>query len=112
AGLGSAWAAPAAWDGATQVGGVDLPGGIAGLIALNEIVLHGWDLATATGQPYDQDPATLQACLDALLALYPADQPERRKGIFGPPVDAPDAASLLDRNVAFSGREPGWSGPA
>ena len=51
----------------------------------------------------------MQACLDALLDLYPADQLERRAGIFGPPVGIPAGASLLDRTVAFSGRDPGWS---
>src|SRR5262249_41848789 len=42
--LGSAWAEPAAWEGMTRVGGIDLPGAVAGLIALHEVVLHGWDL--------------------------------------------------------------------
>jgi uncharacterized protein (TIGR03086 family) len=110
--LGSAWADPEAWEGMTQVGGVDLPGDVAGRIALNEVVLHGWDLATATGLAYQQDPTALQACLDALVGLYPADQLDRRPGIFGPPVPVPDDASLLDRTVAFSGRRPDWSGPA
>jgi uncharacterized protein (TIGR03086 family) len=107
--LGVAWARPAAWDGMTQVGGINLPGAVAGWIALNEVVLHGWDLARATGLPYDQDPVTLQACLDALLGMYPADHLERRAGIFEAPVDVPDGASLLDRTVAFSGRDPAWS---
>jgi uncharacterized protein (TIGR03086 family) len=108
-GLGSAWVDPAAWEGSTQVGGVDLPGAVGGLIALHEVVLHGWDLARATGLPYDQDPATLRAGLEALLGMYPADQLDNRAGIFGPPVDVPDDASVLDRTVAFSGRDPGWA---
>jgi uncharacterized protein (TIGR03086 family) len=107
--LAEAWTRPAAWDGMTQVGGVDLPGAVAGRIALNEVVLHRWDLATATGLAFDQDPAALQACLEALHVLYPGDQLDRRSGIFGPPVEVPDDASLLDRTVAFSGRDPGWA---
>jgi hypothetical protein len=39
----------------TQVGGVTLPGEIAGQVALDEVVLHAWDLAHATGQPYQQE---------------------------------------------------------
>jgi uncharacterized protein (TIGR03086 family) len=110
--LAQAWADPAAWDGMTQVGGVDLPGAVAGRIALNELVLHGWDLARATGLPYEPEPAALQACLDALIAMYPPDHLDRRTGIFGPPVEVAATAPLVDRTVAFSGRDPGWSAPA
>src|SRR5688572_32408860 len=49
--LAVAWSDPDAWQGMTQVGGVSLPGAVAGRVALNEVVLHGWDLARATGQP-------------------------------------------------------------
>jgi uncharacterized protein (TIGR03086 family) len=63
--LAQAWTDPAAWEGMTQVGGVTLPGEIAGQVALDEVVLHAWDLARGTGQPYQQDPATLEACLAA-----------------------------------------------
>jgi len=58
----AAWRAPEAWDGMTRAGGVDLPGQVGGLVALDEIVLHGWDLARATGRPYDCDDATAGAC--------------------------------------------------
>lgn len=36
-----------------SAGGVDLPRQVAGLVALDEVVLHGWDVAKATGQPYN-----------------------------------------------------------
>jgi uncharacterized protein (TIGR03086 family) len=61
--LARAWADPAAWEGMTQAGGVSLPGEVAGRIALNEIVLHAWDLARGTGQPYHQDPGSLKPAL-------------------------------------------------
>src|SRR5215207_7918863 len=48
AGLGRAWRAEAAWQGMTRAGGVDLPGQIAGVVALDEVVIHGWDIARAT----------------------------------------------------------------
>ena len=29
----------------TEAGGVTMPGEVTGLVALDEVVLHGWDLA-------------------------------------------------------------------
>ncbi|HJR26793.1 MAG TPA: TIGR03086 family metal-binding protein, partial [Acidimicrobiales bacterium] len=49
--LAAAWDDPGAWEGTTAAGGIDLPGDVAGLISLDEVVVHGWDLAVATGQP-------------------------------------------------------------
>ena len=46
--LASAWQDETAWTGMTQAGGVDLPGEVAGHVAINEIVVHGWDIAAAT----------------------------------------------------------------
>ena len=83
---------------------------IAGQVALDELVLHAWDLARGTGQPYQQDPATLEACLAAMTGMYPPDDLDARKGIFEPPVPVPDDAPLVDRVVAYSGRDPGWPG--
>jgi uncharacterized protein (TIGR03086 family) len=108
--LAQAWTDPDAWQGMTQVVGVTLPGQIAGQVALDEIVLHAWDLARGTGQPYQQDPATLEACLAAMTAMYPPDNLDARKGIFEPPVPVLDDAPLVDRVVAYSGRDPGWPG--
>ncbi|AIR97709.1 TIGR03086 family metal-binding protein [Streptomyces glaucescens] len=104
--LAQAWRDPAAWTGATRAGGVDLPGEVAGLVAVDELVVHGWDLARATGQEYAPDPAALRAC-HAFLAEsvgHPG-----RDAIFGPVVDVPASAPLLDRAVGLSGRDPGWT---
>ena len=48
--LAEAWADPAAWEGLTEAGGLTMPAEVAGTVALDEVVLHGWDLARATGQ--------------------------------------------------------------
>ncbi|MGP4085894.1 TIGR03086 family metal-binding protein [Streptomyces sp. KR55] len=104
--LAEAWRDPAAWTGMTRAGGVDLPGEAAGLIATDELVIHGWDLARTTGQTYEPDPAALQACHDFLAAA--ADDPDRGGGIFGPVVPVLSDAPLLDRAIGLSGRDPGW----
>ena len=51
--LADAWKIPEAWEGSTYAGGMELPAEVAGLVALDELVVHGWDIAVATGQPYD-----------------------------------------------------------
>jgi uncharacterized protein (TIGR03086 family) len=109
--LAEAWHDPAAWQGMTQVGGVTLPGEVAGQIALNEVVLHGWDVARASGQPFDVEPTTLEASMRAITTLFPVEHPERRQGVYGPVVDVPADATPVDRLVAFSGRDPGWTAP-
>ncbi|MFJ7334009.1 TIGR03086 family metal-binding protein [Streptomyces sp. NPDC101110] len=103
--LGEAWRDPAARTGMTRAGGVDLPGEVAGLVATDELVVHGWDLARATGQRYTPDPAALRACHDFLAASV--DDPGR-DAVFGPVVTVDADAPLLDRAIGLSGRDPGW----
>jgi uncharacterized protein (TIGR03086 family) len=43
--LARAWRDPAAWEGMTRACGVDFPGEVGGIIALTEVVIHGWDVA-------------------------------------------------------------------
>ncbi len=108
--LAEAWREPGAWDGMTQAGGFTFPAADAGLVALNELVIHGWDVARATGQDYPVDRASLEAC-HAMLAPTANAGPEER-GPFGPVVAVPADAPLLDRVIGLSGRDPHWSGEA
>lgn len=104
--LADAWRDPAAWTGDTRAGGVDLPGAVAGAVVADELVIHGWDLARATGQDYAPDPAALDSALAFLRAA--ADDPDRGDGPFGPVVPVPADAPPLDRAVGLSGRNPAW----
>ncbi|TDD87383.1 TIGR03086 family metal-binding protein [Actinomadura rubrisoli] len=108
--LAAAWRVPDAWQGMTEAGGVPLPGGVAGLVALNELVVHGWDLARATGQPYDCGQAELDACL-SFVEQAAQDGDGGSDGPFGPAREVPDAAAPLDRLVALTGRDPSWTPP-
>jgi uncharacterized protein (TIGR03086 family) len=103
--LVQAWRAEQAWDGMTRAGGVDLPGEVAGLVALDELVLHGWDLARSTGQDYRLDEDTAAVCLEFVSGFDAAGTP----GMFGPAVPVDGDAPALDRVVARSGRDPAWS---
>ena len=105
-GLAEAWQDPAAWTGFTQAGGVDLPGEIAGLVALDELVIHGWDVARASGQAYDCDLPTLEAVYEFVAPMSVPGQEAQR--IFGPVVEVPEDALLLDRVIGLTGRNPAW----
>ncbi|MGZ4624109.1 MAG: TIGR03086 family metal-binding protein [Blastococcus sp.] len=106
--LVGAWKDPAAWEGVTEVGGAQLPGAAMGVIALNEVLVHGWDLAVATGQPYAADPASAEVCL-AFVADFAAGASEARDGMFGPVVPVPGDAPVLERLLGLTGRTPGWT---
>ncbi|WP_104102120.1 TIGR03086 family metal-binding protein [Arthrobacter sp. 08Y14] len=100
--LAGAWADPSAWDGETVAGRVPLDAVEAGMFALDEIIVHGWDLARSTGQSYNPDLRAVQACVEFL-----GEQP-RNPDLFGPVVPVDDSASPLDRLVGLTGRDPAW----
>lgn len=66
-------------------------------------LVHGWDLATATGQPYDP-PDAVVAEADA-FAHGLVDQ-LRNGEAFAPAVAPPEDATPLERLIAFTGRRP------
>ncbi|PWK81038.1 uncharacterized protein (TIGR03086 family) [Lentzea atacamensis] len=104
--LAQAWRAPQAWEGMTRAGGIDLPGEVAAAVALDEIVLHGWDLARATGQPFDVAENLLEVVHGFVSSIGPDD---RDGSLFGAAVEVSPDAPLLDRVVGLSGRDPGWN---
>jgi uncharacterized protein (TIGR03086 family) len=106
--LADAWDASDAWDGMTQAGGQDVPAAMAGRIALDELVVHGWDIARTTGQRYDCEAVTLtevETTVQQVRGGNDGDIP----GLFGPVVAAADDADAIDRVLALTGRDPGWS---
>ena len=105
--LASAWRDETAWDGMTRAGGVDLPGEVAGSVAINEVVVHGWDLAAATGHDYAGEAGLVQVAY-AFAQSAVAQNPGGTEGLFGPPVAVPESASLLDRLIGLTGRDPAW----
>jgi uncharacterized protein (TIGR03086 family) len=108
--LAEAWRDPVAWDGMSQAGGIEMPGSVCGMVALEEVVVHGWDVARATGQPYEVDQATLEPLAELLVDFAPKEPVENDGTLaFGPAVEVPADAALLDRVVALAGRDPAWS---
>ena len=109
--LAGAWREPTAWTGMTQAGGVDLPGEAAGLVALNEVIVHGWDIAVASGQPYASEDDLVAGALGFVRAAV-AENPNGSPGLFGPPVPVPADGPLLDQLLGLTGRNPAWRGDA
>ena len=106
--LVAAWDQPAAWDGTTEVGGVRMPAAAMGVVAANEVLVHGWDLAVATGQAYAVDPLTAEACLEFNKG-FAVGAPEARDAMYGPVVPVPSDASTFDRLLGQTGRDPSWA---
>jgi uncharacterized protein (TIGR03086 family) len=92
--LSSAWKDPAAWTGT-------------GTAPMNELIMHSWDLARATGQDYAADPRTLEV----LVEFLSPGPPEGVPGLFGPRVPATDEDTLLEQSLALAGRRPNWRPP-
>ena len=82
----------------------EMPGpGLAGFTTL-DILVHGWDLAKATGQPADLDGRLAAHVLG--FAGQALGTPESRAGRIGPALTVPADAPVTGRLVAFLGRQP------
>lgn len=69
-----------------------------------DMLIHGWDLATATGQDTTMDPEQVAACwaiVQAEIELLEGS------GMFGTRVDLPEGTPVVDRLLASIGRTPG-----
>jgi uncharacterized protein (TIGR03086 family) len=102
----SAWSDPAKWEGSLDVMGSPMPAADVAALNIAEMVLHGWDLAAATGQAYTVSEPAAAAALRAVEAN--AELFRQYKG-FAEPVEVPPSASVLDRALAASGRDPAWT---
>jgi uncharacterized protein (TIGR03086 family) len=109
AGLAAAWRDESAWTGMTHAGGVDLPAEVAGVVALDEVIVHGWDIAVSSDQRYSCEPEQLQAAF-GFVQVTVAQNPHGSQGLFGPPVPVREDAPPLDRLIGLTGRDPAWRG--
>jgi uncharacterized protein (TIGR03086 family) len=110
--LAGAWSQPDAWDGMTRIASMDAPAAMVGVTLADELVVHGWDLARATGQPFQPDPAAVGAARSFLDQFASPDAPPGDEVAFGPSRPAPPDASALDQVLALAGRDPSWARPA
>jgi uncharacterized protein (TIGR03086 family) len=106
--LAQAWRDGSAWEGMTAAAGIDLPGAVAGLVALDELIVHGWDIAVSVGSRYEPSPAEIEAAMSFVESF---DAP-RDGNLFGPVVRVPDDAAPFERLLGMTGRDPGWQPPS
>lgn len=66
-------------------------------------LVHGWDLARATGQRYEP-PADLVQAVEAFARQTISDE-MRVPGVFAAATPPPDGASPIERLAAFTGRQ-------
>ena len=82
-------------------------------VASQDLVIHGWDLARATGQEHVLDPEEVERMWPAAQQM---DERMRTPGafgpdvvVFGPVVEVPDEAPVADRLLGLLGRDPYWT---
>ncbi|MEU8821031.1 TIGR03086 family metal-binding protein [Actinoplanes sp. NPDC048796] len=94
-----AWSDPAALEGNSP--GMGLPQPVVGNLVLVDLTVHGWDLAQATGQSYEPDPAAVKVLSPVIAQMAPQ---ARQMGVFEDEVPVPEGASDFVRLLAISGR--------
>lgn len=99
-----AWADDGAWQGETVLLGRTFTAESAGRKLVGELVVHGWDVARATGRDYEPDPAAVRLVHE----YFTRTLGESRNAAWGPEVRVREGAPTLDRVLGLSGRDPHW----
>jgi len=89
-----------------RYGPPDAPGSMIVQQAIIELLAHGWDLATATGQPTNLVPDVAEHTLSVVRVWY-RDQPRTPGNAFAPEHAVSEGASAADRLAAYLGRTVG-----
>ena len=101
--LADAINAPGALDRSVAAPFGEVPGETFARFVVLDGLVHGWDLATATGQSYDP-PDELVGEVDAFA--HKALDPLRDGQTFAQAVEPAEGASPIERLVAYTGRRP------
>lgn len=72
-------------------------------IAFSDQLLHGWDLAKATGQDATMPDGLPEAAYQMIHGRFTDEQ---RTGVFEPEIEVSDNASAQDKLLAYTGRDP------
>ncbi|MFD8010356.1 TIGR03086 family metal-binding protein [Streptomyces sp. NPDC059762] len=99
--LVEAWAAPGAEEGTS--GAMGMPARTVGAMALLDLTVHAWDLARATGREFEPDPEVVAGLVDEVEEMAPM---ARKMNVFGDAVELQAGASVFERLLATTGRDP------
>lgn len=83
----------------------EMPGAVLAGFTFLDVLVHGWDLARATGQPPELDARLAERALAFARATI-SDEMGTRAPRIGAEVPVGPGAGATDRLVAFLGREP------
>jgi uncharacterized protein (TIGR03086 family) len=101
----AAFAEPGALEKMVTLPFGTIPGAAFMRIAATDVYAHGWDLARATGQSSDLDPALATELLEnAKVALQESFRGPDTQAPFGARVEPPASACAADQLAAFLGR--------
>jgi uncharacterized protein (TIGR03086 family) len=100
----SAWRGPDALDRTVSISLGRLPGPLAAVIHLTELVVHGVDLAVSVGRPDLIDEDLCAGLLGAMRDMGGVD-PYRVPGVFGPEVAVGSTAAPHEQLAGFLGRD-------
>ncbi|WP_433653166.1 TIGR03086 family metal-binding protein [Micromonospora zamorensis] len=111
--LVAAWSDPSTLEGVSP--GMGMPQTVIGGMALLDLTVHGWDLAVATGQPYQPAPEAVAELHGLVEQLGPT---ARKMGVFADPLPTPTSTATptpdlapppdLARLLTQTGRTPTW----
>jgi uncharacterized protein (TIGR03086 family) len=101
----AAWREPGALDRTLSTTIRDMPAALGIRVVIGDSLLHGWDLASALGRPYEMPDDLAAAQFEMMQQFYdPAARgPDRG---FDVAVNWPESAPVQERLVALSGRRP------
>jgi uncharacterized protein (TIGR03086 family) len=99
----AAFEAPGALDAPCAVSYGPVPGSVYAGHRLIDVLIHGWDLAVATGQDRTIDPVLVDACWGV---VEPQAELLRGSGMFGGDISLPARADPQARLLAALGRRP------
>jgi len=70
-------------------------------IAFSDMLIHGWDVAKATGQDTTMPDGLAHAAYDTIHGKFTDEQ---RQGLFKPEIEVADGASPQEKLLAYTGR--------
>jgi uncharacterized protein (TIGR03086 family) len=101
----AAFGAPGAQEKMVTLPFGTMPGSAFMGLAMTDTFTHGWDVAKATGQSTDIDPALAEQLLVGSKMAIQDSIRGNEPMPFGPEQQAPAGASAADRLAAFLGRK-------